>query len=106
MVIEDLICFNSEVYCLGYHCGYCNNFLFNSADIIFKTSMHHRIFIFTRNLIYTNRIRIFGTNGVYCNPCHNGIGGMVYRDWNLNNHLVRFPNNVLQQYSILLWKNS
>lgn len=105
MLPSDKFIFTSdEVFYMEISCKICDTHLFNSGDILFQTRLFNRIFLFTENSVVADCIEIFGVSGVRCKTCHNGLGGMVYRDWTTRNHLVRFSNQALEQNHILLWK--
>lgn len=85
----------NEVFCFGFSCGNCQNYLFNSGDLLFRTRLFDRSFLFTKKL---DSVEIFHVNVVRCKRCHIGLGGMIYRDWTIDNHLIRFarPCNKIQ----------
>lgn len=92
-----------EVYYHKFSCGSCGEFLFNSGDPLCYSCLLSHVFIFVDNDVVKNRITICGTNIVRCQFCYAGLGGMVYRNWTIGNHLVRFVEHTLHSSPILLW---
>lgn len=97
--IDKFTFHQNEVFCSSFSCKNCRKFLFNSADIVFQTCYFDRLLLFTKKL---ETVEVFRSNSVRCKRCHMGLGGMVFRDWTIGNHLIRFPSSTLQRDSIQL----
>lgn len=79
-----------EYFCL------CGTFIFNSTDIIFKSTLNGRDFLFVpilHNQIETIQFKLVMQHSTLCTKCKRRVGAWLYRDG--IKHCIRFHKHLI-----------
>lgn len=96
MVTERMICVYKfdEYFCL------CGTFIFNSADVIYKSELNGRNYLFVP--FDQSEGKLFGQHFAICSECRHRVGNWIYKDG--IRYCVRFHKHLIieKPYGIFL----
>lgn len=94
----------SEYYCV------CGNYLFNSSDICFKTSLFHQLYLWVEpkrdeSCLLYGRVRLRSSNLLICSICCHRIGAVVF-PFCAEREMLRFSNHLISQKKLFMIKEN
>lgn len=88
----------ASIYFHEYYCQ-CGEYLFDNSEIVSSSTFLDRYYIIIKSRPNLS-IYIRGCNIVVCSTCNTSLGGMIYKSYENNTHLVRFVGHKIERRKV------